>query len=248
MATRRVFILGLACTLVTFLVCAVCVTVAVGKPEGDLTLRARLSDAAVSFLKDRVSTPGDSVSVTVDLPPIGVRSAGVDHYTFELLSPKPVAGTVPFRVNLVCKDHTEISVTATARVRIFDIAAVAARRIGRHEVLAADDIRLERREVTQLRDGYFTYPAELAGKRVRRVIAAGYLLQTSDVERVPVVERGSGVTVSVVIGSVIVTSKAKALEDGELGELISVQEITTGKRLTGVVAGERLVILDKSML
>jgi flagella basal body P-ring formation protein FlgA len=248
MVTRNALILGLVCILVMFLVCTACVTMAAGKPEGDMPLRTRLCESAASFLSQRVSTPGDSVSVVVDLPSLGVRSADIASYTFEILSAKPVAGTVPFKVNLLGKDGTETSLAATARVRIFDTVAVAARRVGRHEILVRGDIRLERREVTPLRDGYFTDPAELAGKRVRRVITSGYLLQTSDVEPVPVVERGSGVTVSVVMGAVTVTSKAKALEDGDLGDLIRVQEITTGKRLIGMVAGERLVILDKSML
>ena len=77
---------------------------------------------------------------------------------------------------------------------------------------------------------------------------AGAPVRASDVESIPLIERGSDVTVSVVIGAVTVTSTAKALEDGYMGESIRVRDHMTGKRLTCVVAGKRLVLLEGAML
>jgi flagella basal body P-ring formation protein FlgA len=207
-----------------------------------------IHDSAVEFVSERVIAPHDSVNVMVELPTFPVDRDEIADFSFQLLSSKPVVGTVPFRASLILRDGSELAFAATARVRIYDTVAVTARRLGRHETVEAGDIRFERREVTLLRDGYFTAPREVTGKRTRRIITAGALVRASDVESVPLIERGSNVTVSVVIGPVTVTSTAKALEDGHMGETIRVRDHMTGKRLTCVVAGKRLVLLERAML
>jgi flagella basal body P-ring formation protein FlgA len=70
----------------------------------------------------------------------------------------------------------------------------------------------------------------------------------SGVEPIPLITRGSDVSVTVVIGSVAITSRCKALEDGNLGSMIQVRDCSTGKRFVGEVAGENLVVLQVSRL
>jgi flagella basal body P-ring formation protein FlgA len=210
-----------------------------------LSLRQRICDSAAVFVSQRVSVPNDSISVEVDLPPISAHAGDVTGFRFALLSAKEVAGTVPFRVTLSLRDGNQLPFTGAARVKVYDTVAVATRRLGRHETITGNDIRFERRDITHLTDSCFSESRRVVGKRVKRVITVGTMLKSSDVETIPLVGRGSGVIVSIVVGAVSVTSKAKALEDGELGELIRVQDLVTGKRLTGTVAGDRLVVLDR---
>lgn len=212
------------------------------------TLREKIEQQAVTFLAHNVTAPHDSLVITVRLPSVSVSADKVRELGFDMLSARPVVGTVPLKVTLFLDGGASQSLTATARVRIYDTVAVSAGRLGRHETLESEDIRLERREVTYLSDAYFTEPGELIGKRTKRLTGVGKILMASDVERIPLVERGSSVMVSVVVGAVTVSSKARALEDGCLGDHISVQDTGTRKRLTGVVAGERLVVLDTSTL
>jgi flagella basal body P-ring formation protein FlgA len=211
-------------------------------------LENRIRVEAAGFVTQLVKVPSDSVRTTVDIPSISLDEHEIEEVTFELLSSRPVIGTVPLRVSLRLKDGGELPFTATARVRVYNTVAVAARRLGRHETIEENDLRFEQCEVTQVTDGYFTEPGDVVGKRAKRIISAGTLIRDGDIQPVPLIERGSSVTVSVVIGAVTVTSKAKALEDGELGALIQVQDLITRKRLTGAVAGRRLVVLDKTML
>jgi flagella basal body P-ring formation protein FlgA len=212
------------------------------------SMEARIKSQAVAFLSQKVSLPHDSLAVDIGLPPIHAGADKIADFGFDLLSAKPVVGTVPFRITLFLHDGTAKPLTATARVHIYDTVVVSTRRLQRHEALSPDDLRLERREVTYLPDGYFTDPDLLLVQRTRRVISTGTVLIASAVEVIPLIKRGSGVSVSVIIGSVIVTSRAKALEDGGLGETIKIQDIGTRKRLSGVVAGQGLVVLDSSAL
>jgi flagella basal body P-ring formation protein FlgA len=207
-----------------------------------------IAAAARDFVRHRISAPNDSVEIQVDLPQFSVTLDQISDFRFDLPSRKAVAGTVPLRVTLVLRDGTDLAFAGTARVRIYDTVAVTDRRLGRHQTIEPDHIRFERCEVTLLPDGYFTDPDQVAGKRAKRVLSAGSLVRISDVEPVPVIERGSAVTVVVIIGGVTVTSKAKALEDGAMGQAIRIKDVTTGKRLTATVRSSRLVIVDDSIV
>lgn len=226
---------------------AIIVLLVVGPVSGQ-TLDETIEQQAASFLSQHVTAPHDSMAITIGLPPASAPIDKIRDIGFELLSPRPVIGTVPFKVTLFLDEGAAQSFAATARVRIYDTVAVSAQRLDRHKTLLSEDIRLERREVTYLADAYFTDPGSLVGKRIKRMTALGRILTESDVEEIPLIKRGSGVMVCVVIGPVTVSSKAKALEDGCLGDHITVQDVGTRKRLTGVVADERLVILDSSAL
>jgi len=221
---------------------------AAGPAGSGVSLTDTVRSSLESFVRERITMPFDSVAVLTALPAFPVKSHEVLDFSLDLLSTRPVQGTVPVKVTLILNDGTTLGYAATARVRAYANLLVAAERLDRHETISAAALRVEKREITNLADAYFTDPAEIAGKRATRVLAPGTILKASEVEMIPLVDRGAGVTVSVVLNTVTVTSKAKALEDGDLGELIKVQDITTGKRLVGTVVGKGQVILDESVL
>jgi flagella basal body P-ring formation protein FlgA len=219
-----------------------------GRADTMNSLTETVRGSVESFVRDRVTMPSDSVAVAVALPVFAVEPQEVVDFSLDLLSTKPVIGTVPVKVAFILNGGGTLTYAATARVRVFAKVLVAAERLNRHEIVTGEAMRAETREITHLTDAYFADVAEIAGKRARRVISPGRLVRASDVETIPLVDRGEGVTVTVVLGKVTVTSKAKALEDGEMGDLIKVKDLTTGKRLVGTVAGRGLVVLDESML
>jgi flagella basal body P-ring formation protein FlgA len=207
-----------------------------------------LRESAESFVRQRITTPNDSAAVSVEIPSLGVNVSKIEDFEFELFSTRPVVGTVPLKVSLILDDGSTLAYAATARVRLYATVMVAAERLDRHEIVRASSVRPETREVTHVTDAYFADSEDLPGKRVTRIVSPGTLLRASDVEAIPLVERGSGVMVTVVVGRVTVTSRAKALQDGELGDVIKVEDLTTGKRYPATVAGASLVVLDETML
>ncbi|HVP58681.1 MAG TPA: flagellar basal body P-ring formation chaperone FlgA [bacterium] len=219
-------------------------TLGLGETNGSLTPKQEITQAACAFLERAVTAPHDSLAVALDLPALPDAGGGITDYSFELLSSKAPIGTVNVKITLFMKDGSTLPVVATARVRIYDQVCVAARRFDRHECLSRDGIRVERREVTSLTDGYYSDVARVVGKQTRRIISAGSLLEASDIQDIPLVARGSGVMVSVAIGAVTVIAKGRALEDGDLGQVIMVEYLATGKRLSGTVVGKGLVALE----
>ena len=220
-----------------------------GGAAGASSLADRIAGETAAFVTQRVTLPYDSICVNVDVPAIAARAAEVAHFEVDLYgTPKAVVGTVPVKVTVVLNDGQTIPYSATARVRIWSEAAVSARRLKRHDIVNEGDFRMEKREVTNAVDGYFAAGEEVLGMRTTRVISPGGLLTMSSVEPVPLVSRGSDVSVTIVIGAVAITSRGKALEDGDLGSLIDVRDCATGKRVTGEVTGEKSVVLKVSRL
>jgi flagella basal body P-ring formation protein FlgA len=213
------------------------------------SLAERITHETTEFIIQRVTLPYDSISVDVEVPQISARPSEIAHFSADLVATtKPVMGTVPVKITAVLHSGESMQYIATARVRIWSKAAVAARRLKRHDVVGDEDIRFERREVTRAHDGYFPGPEEIVGNRATRVVPSGGLLTASSVEPVPLITRGSNVNVTVLIGAVAITSRGKALEDGCLGSLIDVRDCATGKRMTAEVIGENLVLLQVSRL
>jgi flagella basal body P-ring formation protein FlgA len=243
-AIRRI----LVSSLLGLVLVALAGTAVAGKAGTVRSLAETVRGSVESFLLDRITMPADSVAVAVTLPVFAVKPGEVADFSLDLLSTKPVRGTVPVKVTFLLTGGGSLAYAATARVRAFADVLVAAERLNRHEIVTEGALRVERREITNLTDAYFADAAAVEGKRTRRVMTPGTVIGASDVEAIPLVDRGMGVTVAVVLGKVTVTSKARALEDGEMGELIKVQDLTTGKRLVATVAGKSLVVLDESML
>lgn len=240
---------GLAIASVLAVLLLLSVLPAKDTASGSRSLAERIADETAEFLKARVTLPYDSIDVDVTVPAIATRSSDVVHFDVDLFgTTRSVIGTVPVKITVMLESGETIPYTATARVRIWSKVAVAGRRLKRHETVAEDDIRFEKREVTQAFDGYFVAPEDVVGNRTTRLISSGGLFMMSSVEPVPLVTRGSDVRLTIVIGAVAITSRGKALEDGDLGSLIDVRDSATGKRLTGEVAGENVILLEVSRL
>jgi len=132
----------------------------------------------------------------------------------------------------------------SVEARVWTDAAVAARRIGRHEEIDADAIRMERVDIRDAGDRVFTAAEDLIGFRARRLLPEGKAIGAGAVEAVPVVERGEKVTLMASVGGITVSASAICQDDGAEGERVDVKNERSGRRLSGVVMGRGLVWVE----
>lgn len=134
--------------------------------------------------------------------------------------------------------------TASARVRVFQDVVVAAQRLDRHTLVEPEAARFERRDIRTLGDQVVTSLEEITGKRARRMLPEGKVILASDLEDIPIIQRGEKILVVTNLGGITVTATATALENGFEGEVISVKNDRSGKRLRGFVLAQGLVRVD----
>ncbi len=81
----------------------------------------------------------------------------------------------------------------------------------------------------------------LIGMTARRVILAGRPIKTSEMIAPRLIERGEIVTLSLNIGTMALTTQAKALQDGAKGDIIRVVNTASNKTLQAVITGTNQV-------
>lgn len=84
----------------------------------------------------------------------------------------------------------------------------------------------------------------LIGTTPRRMISAGQPVKATEIQEPKVVERGEYVTVKFNQGSLQLTTRAKALENGARGDTIRVLNVNSNKTLEGIVTASKEVTLS----
>ncbi len=138
-------------------------------------------------------------------------------------------------VGVKCTGRQRWTIYVTASVRRFEEVVVASRALHREHILAAGDLILERRDTTDLRNGYFTSVEDALHLRLRRTVAQGTHLSPAAVAKRIAVKRGQRVTLVAGDGALVVRSVGEALSDGATGEVVRVRNSRSQMIVDGVV-------------
>lgn len=130
-----------------------------------------------------------------------------------------------------------LPVTAT----LFRSVVVAARPLARDGILAADDIRLAELDVTGLPRGFVSDPEQVIGQRLRRGVDEGAALTPALLDAAVLVRRGQQVIIEARGSGLAITMAGVARADGALGQTIPVDNLSSGRRLDGVVRSAKSV-------
>jgi flagella basal body P-ring formation protein FlgA len=118
---------------------------------------------------------------------------------------------------------------------------VAQSPLRRGETLKTASLARERRDVLATRDALEVESVEEAGLELTEAIPAGTPVLNRMVRARPVVQRGRIVDAVVREGTMLITAKVQALEDGAPGQLIRVRNITSGHEFRGKVQDEQSI-------
>jgi flagella basal body P-ring formation protein FlgA len=133
------------------------------------------------------------------------------------------------------------SLYVPAQVTVMGEVLVAARYIARGDLLGPGDAELERRDLSRLRYGYLTDPAQLAGTLAKRAIREGMVVLPQAIETAPLVRRKDQVTILARGGGLEVQAHGIALQDGTKGERIRVRNLGSKREIEAVIIGAGIV-------
>jgi len=118
---------------------------------------------------------------------------------------------------------------------VTDAVLVARRTLRRGQVLTADDLASEHRDVSRLTQGYISDPKELIGQRMKTQLLAGRILTPRVLEFDIAIRRGQTVTLTVATGGMNIQMSGKALMDGAVSQRIRVENTSSGRIVEGIV-------------
>lgn len=143
-----------------------------------------------------------------------------------------------------CDGNRPWKLFVPAQVRLMRPVVVANRALARGQHLAAQDLRIEHRDVGDLRRPAVRDPAQVLGYVVYRAIAPGHVVDAMMLRAPILVERGRRVRMLVRAQGVSISMSGEAMEDGALGEIVKVRNISSRSIVEGVVSGFGAVRLN----
>ncbi len=142
--------------------------------------------------------------------------------------------------SMAARRVTPLRYTGIASVMVE--TATATRAVARGEILKASDISIERRPKTEVA-GDVLGAEQVVGMTSKRALRAGETVRSADLVKAEVVARNENVTIVVEMPGIMLTARGKALEAGAIGDLVSVLNIQSNRKIQATVTGPGRVTL-----
>ena len=117
----------------------------------------------------------------------------------------------------------------------------AARPVNTHDRLGPEHVAFERKNAAFLSGD--PWDGRSFGMRVKRPVGAGEVIYAKNLEDVPLVSRGDVVTLEFQGRFVHLSTDAKALSDGKLGERIPVRNLGSNREVIAEVVNASTVVV-----
>ena len=188
----------------------------------------------------------DKIIYTIEILTDEIKSK---NFSYSQISVKPLYQTTPIgRFAIVLKvTRPEAKVekeTIRLYIRKYADVVVVGERIKRFDNISLAEISIERKEITTLREDPLISLKSVTNMRARHNIAKNHILTKGDIELKPVVNSYSDVNIIYVSGLCTISAEGKALQDGQMGELIRVKNKSSGKIVFARVVDKNLVQVD----
>ena len=145
---------------------------------------------------------------------------------------RPPLGTVSIgvRCNMPAwKVHIPVQVQAYTEVMVAKLP------ITRGSLITANDMTIQKREISRYLDGTYTHAEQLVGMVAKRNIRQDDVLTPRVLMPRRLVNRGQPVTIIAEYNGLHIRTKGEALMDGHQGQIIRVENRRSGKEITGEV-------------
>ena len=194
------------------------------------------SPMSVDVLKGRVqgavqATIGDNVDhIAVTFRPLPSSANWPDEATpLKIIVPERPFGLIVVPVEWVVNGR-HIQISLQVLVNVFDTVLVSGRALDRLSSVTDKDVQRNQCDVTSLLatgKAPLHQNTELQGKRTRGYIRKGDILSLDQFESIPDILKGQSVTLYVTKGAIEVSLPVTALQDGKIGDTITVKSNKT---------------------
>lgn len=166
--------------------------------------------------------------------------------SYEVVAPERWEGYGNTSLALIVRVDDQVQKNLTVLVEVEALAemVVATRTLERGEVLTASDLSLAKRDLAKVQGRFLKSVDEAVGLRVKTPLRANSPVRGDYLERVPVVKSGQLVTIVAENEVVRITATGKAKGAGAVGDLITVQNVSSQKDVQARVVDATTVKVD----
>jgi len=223
----------------------------------DFPQRLEVSRKTVTIAKERIAEiAAEWVLARVPWDQENVRVAKVQantavvlpqgRVTYQVKSPGKLdfLNTIALSVQFLVDGQAVKRAWVTLNLEVIAPVVVVRKPMGRYQPIESQDVTVVLKDLAKLPSGYFTDPAEVIGKRVKRTVYGNTVLREDLVELPPLVNRGDVVTIIAEAGALRITARGEVKAKGRKGERISVVNLDSRKRVSARVLDARTVKVE----
>lgn len=171
-------------------------------------------------------------SVTIDINPLDHRIKLTRcEIPLETFSPSNPGNKGKYTVGVKCSSPKPWTLYVTAKVGLEGPVVVARRDLSRGTAIDAGDVQLVTQNTNQLLRGHFDTLSQVVGRTLKRNLRRNQVVTPSLLVVQKTIHRGQMVTILAGHSGIEVRMKGKAMRNGNPGELIPVQNLSSKKML-----------------
>ncbi len=199
----------------------------------------QLKNSVEEYLKNNLSGYS-SFEFQIINQPDNYKSISIDESGLFTLNGN--LATVPVKV--LYADNSSQKNHLILRMRLFKEVFIASRQIKRNESITLSDIKIEIKDITQLRGTAVQTISELNDYIVKTNIQQGSVLVYEHLTTAPVIKAGDKITAQSRSGNVLITVEAFARQDGAEGETIKIQTKDKKQFRAQVLDSQNVLIIE----
>lgn len=127
------------------------------------------------------------------------------------------------------------------KITILKTVLVARRGLVKGTHISSEDVYPVEMDAQKLKQGYFTDPQQITGLVCKQNINPDGLLNPYNIELAKLVQRGEQVTITASLDNLSVSMEGVAMNDGVLGSLIRVKNLSSKRIIEAKVSGTKQV-------
>jgi flagella basal body P-ring formation protein FlgA len=168
--------------------------------------------------------------------PVGPLTVKVQHQTSVNLR-----GYVSLTVSILVNDQFIQRVGLSGWIDRFEDIVCATKPLARNQMIARQDVKLITRNVSKIKDTYYTRTEDVIGKQIQRKVGNGEIIFSSMIEIPPLIYKGDKVTIIAESRLLLIKTTGIALSDGYAGEQIRVRNTMSNKVIQANVVNPNTV-------
>jgi flagella basal body P-ring formation protein FlgA len=195
-----------------------------------------IHQAVAAFVTNRTAEMGWDVRIRRISVPDSLKLPDGD-IDYEVVAPQKWEGWGSITVTVLARQKERLLRNIPVRIDVEALAdtVVSVRQIEHGSTIAADDLALQKRELTQNSHFGVRSMDEATGKKARTTIRVNQPVRSDQIERIPLIKSGQIVTIIAENGVFKISVSGKAHSSGAEGDIIRVQNLTSLKEIPAKV-------------
>ncbi|WP_022664690.1 flagellar basal body P-ring formation chaperone FlgA [Desulfospira joergensenii] len=150
-------------------------------------------------------------------------------------------GRLSLSLDVMVDGRQQDRLRVTGIVSEYERIVCASRNLEKGSILSSGDLSLERINLFNIRGNALRSPGNVVGKKLKTSIQKGTPVDSSDLRKTPLVEKGDIVTLVAQKDNLCIMTTGVTQEDGYADELVLVENVTSGKTIRGFVRNDSTV-------